>query len=749
MRQPVPFGKYLLLDRVSVGGMAEIFKAMSYGVEGFEKLIAIKRILPSMGEDSEFIKMFIDEAKIVGLLSHANICQIFELGCIESTHFIAMEYIWGKDLLQMQNRLKKNEEYLPPAMACHIIARVCEGLDYAHRKRDPMGNQLKIVHRDCSPQNILVSYEGEVKIIDFGIAKAASRSSRTMAGVLKGKFGYMSPEQVRGLPLDRRSDIFALGTVFYEILTRERLFHAESDYSTLEKVRNVDIQPPRTLNPSIPAEVEAIVMKALAPDPDDRYQWCSDMLGDLQRFLMSQESAFTAKMLSSWMKQAFERELARERRLMEDYKSLGRDGLVSNGNQQRSAAAEEPEVIEVVGEDGGFGDSEAEPTMLGGPDFDSLLGGGSGGGQAAEDDENLDFAEEAPTEIFGEVETNEEEAEKVDRIVAELAQPAVQAADAMPSTTLLQSSGAAAQQLRQAIEQAGPGPGHPRDASPVPGSLGAAVQAESRHPSSGHQLQAHHPGQGPGQGHYGQGQGGFPQHGAHPQAVPGAQYDMTDAVPRLSPGQVRRPGGNGTLAKDIAIGIGIALLVVGLFMVVNFFFLTDKPAPPPPAAELLGSIAVSIPENKQATLTVDGRLIGEIAGGEPHIVSDLVMGNHLVEITQPGTAPCRVPVTLDGQNVAVNVDCPLEALSALVVIEGVTAEHDVRVDGESVAAEARTEPLQIVPGKTHEIVVMSGEEVLGQFSIEANPGEVVRRKLGGEGEDEGGGDDEGIIIMEE
>ncbi|MEM9491076.1 MAG: serine/threonine-protein kinase, partial [Myxococcota bacterium] len=339
MRQPIPFGKYLLLDRISVGGMAEVFKAKSYGVEGFEKVIAIKRILPSMGEDRDFIKMFIDEAKIVGQLAHANVCQIFELGRIDGAHFIAMEYIWGKDLLQIQNRARKLKHSIAVPMACYIVAKVCEGLDYAHKKRDPMGVPIEIVHRDCSPQNVLISYEGEVKIIDFGIAKAKSRSSRTMAGVLKGKFGYMSPEQVRGLPLDRRSDIFSLGTILYETLTGERLFQGESDFSTLEKVRNVDIHPPSQLNHGIPPEVEAIVMKALAPDVDKRYQWCSDMQADLQKFLMSQQPVFTAKVLASWLKDAFKIELARESKLMEQYRKLGRDGLIAGVPQAQARLA--------------------------------------------------------------------------------------------------------------------------------------------------------------------------------------------------------------------------------------------------------------------------------------------------------------------------------------------------------------------------------------------------------------------------
>jgi len=426
VRQPVPFGKYLLLDRISVGGMAEVFKAKSYGVEGFEKIIAIKRILPTMGEDRDFIKMFIDEAKIAGQLAHANICQIFELGRIDGSHFIAMEYIWGKDLLQIQNRLRKIKQPMPVAMACFAIAKVLEGLDYAHRKRDPLGRPLEIVHRDCSPQNVLVSYEGEVKVIDFGIAKATSRNSRTMAGVLKGKFGYMSPEQVRGLPLDRRSDIFALGTMLYECLTSERLFQGETDFSTLEKVRNVDIRGPREINPNIPEAVEKVILKALAKDVEDRYQWCSEMLADLQLYLMNQEVVFTAKSLAGWLKEVFASEIERERGQLEQYKRVGRDGLIATPAGPMPAASAKLDVVDTLGE---AGPVEGDPTTLGGPNFDDLeqamaasaqpeVGPAPGspaarGGIAppptgrarssSDEDHDGDFGEEAPTEIFGEI----------------------------------------------------------------------------------------------------------------------------------------------------------------------------------------------------------------------------------------------------------------------------------------------------------------------------------------------------------
>ena len=313
LREPIPFGKYLLLDRVSVGGMAEVFKAKAFGVEGFEKILAIKRILPSMIEDEDFIEMFIDEAKIAGQLNHANVCQIFELGRFDRAHYIAMEYISGKDLLQIMSVFQRRQETFPLTVAGFIVAKLCEGLDYAHRKRDPGGNELNIIHRDVSPQNVIVSFEGEIKLIDFGIAKARYRSSKTAAGVLKGKFGYMSPEQVRGMNLDRRSDIFALGTLLYEMVAGIRLFVGESDFSTLEKVRNVDVSPPTRYNPGIPPELERIIMKALARTPETRYQWANELQEELQAFMLMQKPLMTTKRLAAWMKNHFAEDIKRER----------------------------------------------------------------------------------------------------------------------------------------------------------------------------------------------------------------------------------------------------------------------------------------------------------------------------------------------------------------------------------------------------------------------------------------------------
>ncbi|HEY5926377.1 MAG TPA: protein kinase [Kofleriaceae bacterium] len=322
MKKPTPFGKYYLLERINTGGMAEVFRAKAFGVEGFERLVAVKRILSNIAEDKEFIRMFIEEAKLAVQLNHANIAQIFDLGVVDGSYYIALEHVHGRDLRAMFDRCRQIGDPMPVSQACFVVMKVCEGLDYAHNKRDQAGRELHLVHRDVSPQNVLVSFEGEVKLIDFGIAKAAGKGSKTQAGILKGKFGYMSPEQVRGIPVDRRSDVFSCGIVLYELLTGERLFVGESDFSTLEKVRNVEILPPSTYNRRIPDELERIVLKALAKDPDERYQNAIDLHDELQAFVYTAGEFYSRKDLAGWMKKTFGREIEEETAKLESYRQL-------------------------------------------------------------------------------------------------------------------------------------------------------------------------------------------------------------------------------------------------------------------------------------------------------------------------------------------------------------------------------------------------------------------------------------------
>ncbi len=322
LKLPRLFGKYYLLELINVGGMAEVFKAKMFGVEGFEKIVAIKKILPEVAEDGDFIRMFIDEAKIAVQLQHPNIVQILELGKIEDSYFIAMELVNGRDLKTIRKRLKKVELLMPVEQSAHVIAQVCDGLDYAHRKTDEKMNPLNIVHRDISPQNIIVSYEGTVKLIDFGIAKAKSKSTKTQAGMLKGKFSYMSPEQVSAMPLDRRSDIFSLGVVLFEMLTGKRLFLGKNDVETLEKIRKAEVPPPSVFNHDVSPELDRIVLKSLAKNRDDRYQWASEFAEDLKRYIFSSNRKFDRQDLMNFMSEFFADELEEDQTKLDEYRKL-------------------------------------------------------------------------------------------------------------------------------------------------------------------------------------------------------------------------------------------------------------------------------------------------------------------------------------------------------------------------------------------------------------------------------------------
>ncbi|HNK45143.1 MAG TPA: protein kinase [Pseudomonadota bacterium] len=317
MKKPTPFGKYFLFDRVSTGGMAEIFRAKTVSLEGTERIVAVKKMIDLLTADKELTSMFIDEAKLAVQLNHPGICQVVDWGKVGDSYFIAMEYVLGQDLRHLFQRCKTQlpdgTPTMPLAQSCFVVMKLCEALDYAHNKQDSLGNPLSVVHRDVSPQNVLVSYEGEVKLIDFGIAKASvTRETQTEAGVLKGKFAYMSPEQVRGDAVDRRSDVFSTGIVLYELLTGERLFPPDQELHVLEKIKNVEVLPPTAYNRKIPEELDRIVMKALAGQPADRYQTAMDLHADLQSFLYTSGEFFSRKDLAAWMKRVFRTEMDAE-----------------------------------------------------------------------------------------------------------------------------------------------------------------------------------------------------------------------------------------------------------------------------------------------------------------------------------------------------------------------------------------------------------------------------------------------------
>jgi serine/threonine protein kinase len=301
------FGPYQLLEKVAAGGMAEVFRAKRTGVEGFEKVVALKRILPHLSDNKEFVDMFVDEAKMVAGLAHPNIVQIYDLGKLDDTYFIAMEYIHGRDLRTILRRAKDKGIGIPLDLCVLITGRVAAALEYAHRKKDEAGRALRIVHRDVSPQNILISFEGDVKLTDFGIAKATSKATSTDRGALRGKLLYMSPEQAMGKPMDRRADVFSLGVCFYEMLTDRKPFMGTSEKGILEMVRECRVSPPSLVNPRVTERIEKVVMKALDREPEHRYQDAGEMLRDLERAL-AERQAPTALELSRFMEVLFESE---------------------------------------------------------------------------------------------------------------------------------------------------------------------------------------------------------------------------------------------------------------------------------------------------------------------------------------------------------------------------------------------------------------------------------------------------------
>ncbi|HLM71566.1 MAG TPA: serine/threonine-protein kinase, partial [Polyangiaceae bacterium] len=278
------FGRYRLLERIGEGGMAEVWKAKSYGVLGFEKVLVIKRILPELAKHRKFVDMFVHEAKLAVLLSHANIVQVFDLGKVDgdarqsapASYFIAMEYVAGLDLATVLQRSRRMKMPAPPGLAVFIAAEVAKALDYAHRKRGEDQQPLGIVHRDISPQNILLSWEGEVKVTDFGIAKARDTipdesDTDVRLGRVRGKLAYMSPEQLRAEPLDGRSDLFSLGVVLYEMIAGSSPFSGSSSIETARRIQTCEYPPLDLTRPDTPWPLVAIVHRMLAPKPDSRF----------------------------------------------------------------------------------------------------------------------------------------------------------------------------------------------------------------------------------------------------------------------------------------------------------------------------------------------------------------------------------------------------------------------------------------------------------------------------------------------
>jgi serine/threonine protein kinase len=296
--------RYTITERLDHGGMAEVFRGVAESMEGFKKSVAIKRILPNLTKNQKFVSMFLDEARLSLFLQHANIVQVFDISRTpDNAYFLVMEYVDGCNLKALIERQKQKGKRIEIAHTIYLMIECCKALQYAHMLEHPETNEpLGIVHRDISPPNILLSKNGEVKLVDFGLAKANSQIESTDPGVVKGKFSYLSPEAASGLDVDHRADVFAVGIIMWELFTGRRLFLGETDYQTVELVRQARVPSIAALNPEVESEVEQIVRKALARDPEDRYQSANDLGDALAQYLFSRRMKVTARDIANLVK---------------------------------------------------------------------------------------------------------------------------------------------------------------------------------------------------------------------------------------------------------------------------------------------------------------------------------------------------------------------------------------------------------------------------------------------------------------
>jgi serine/threonine protein kinase len=303
--EPTQLGRYQILKKLMSGGMAELLLARMTGMQSFERHVVIKRIHRVLAEDPRFVQMFLDEARVAASLHHQNIVQVYDVGEQDGEYFFAMEYVHGEDLRTLQATVRADDRQIPIAIVASIVTAAASGLHHAHEQRGPDREPLELVHRDVSLGNILVGYDGSVKLLDFGLARAALRSVKTRTGTLKGKSSYMSPEQCMGKPLDRRSDVFSLGIVLYELATGRRLFKAANEYLSMTAIVAGDIPPPSSHRPDLPRELDEIILRALAQSPDDRFPSADAMRHAIEQFAVNAGLRTSTKALADYVHQVF------------------------------------------------------------------------------------------------------------------------------------------------------------------------------------------------------------------------------------------------------------------------------------------------------------------------------------------------------------------------------------------------------------------------------------------------------------
>ncbi|MDP2317686.1 MAG: protein kinase [Pseudomonadota bacterium] len=627
--EPQRFGKYQIVERIAAGGMAEIFKARLDGIGGFHRTFAIKRILPHLTTNPEFVDMLVDEAKVAGLLSHANIVQILDLGSIDQQYYIAMEYVNGRDLGQLLGRCAEKGITLPVPHAVYLLLEMLKGLEYAHNRQVMRGGRpvpLNIVHRDISPANVLVSFQGEVKLTDFGIAKASVKALETMSGVVKGRFDYMSPEQASGGELDQRSDLYSAGVVLYEVLTGRHPFRQPGELATIEAIRRGTYEPPSYVNPDVPYALDLVVEQALKANPAERFATATAFKDALDRFFHDAGFIFSASTLAAFLKGLFPesesrgapgpvlatpRTPTRLPRSQPDDVSLDDDSASSTTNRRRSAAPALPTADSTLQDIAGLlralpdaGQSGAFGPVAGLADESTLI-------RAAPGVDPREWSEAATA-------LRPDPAARAEPANRNLAAPRP---NGLPASTPLPSP---------------PMPARPARADTANGGARARPSETStaRFPSV-----SSVPGPTPG-----------PRAAESPRGplrdAPGASPEARQRVVHRTPAHVH--------LLYVALAVMTAMVGLGLGLFAGSATASSAPEEPP-VLKLDPIVEIHFPEG--ATVTLDGR---DVPGPSPATTTLAAGRSALVRVSAPGHAPAQSQVVLDYNQMRVLDFVPVE-----------------------------------------------------------------------------------------
>jgi serine/threonine protein kinase len=700
------FGPYVVFERIGIGGMATVHRAVERGIEGFERVVALKRLLPHLAEDGDFVRSFVREAKLASQLQHINICQIYELGRVGPVYFISMEHIDGHDVRQLLRQARRRAGPPPVHVAIAILLDLCDALDYAHSCTDENGEPLGLVHRDVSPSNVLIASSGHVKVIDFGIAKATSQKQRTATGRVKGKLAYMAPEAIRGAGLDARSDIFSTGVIAHELLTARPLFACKNDYDTLTRVQKVEVDPPSAENSDVPPELDAIVLKALAKDADKRWTSAAELRDALDQVRQQHHLNATNREVKSWISWAFSEDATTElgRPGSRSHRSAPKIVVPPTPSRPKTPAPEAPEEEEAVAADDSMIEEEIADIAWG------------------KDDENVPVLLDEVPDLSGQVPRSRpltsppmaaaapDDDDDDDDDYTAVEQPAVAPAIDGPA---IEPLAAAPVEPQVAFQPVGPGPSAPTDST---GLAMMEIESPTVDPVPVAAPQPESP--------------AVPRtwpHGTQP--PPALPIDVPETPPqvhtRTRPARASTAFGSTIIerpprtAPRIVAGAAIAAaaIVLGALLITGGDEASPTPATQP--APALATVKFLV-EPADAVLSIDGVVAHR--GGFPHTLK-LGAGTHRIELRHDGYKSWVSPLAMNAEDIEVvhhELEPVTAAAEAKLNVSSTPAGLRVELDGHRLRRRTPV-TLDLAPGD-HALAVIdrNGRRWKNRFTADEN-----------------------------